>query len=456
MGSLQEEEVSSSAARSNRLSRLEHILGGKSRKGLMRLDEGADDGKIEKETKSLNCNERGDVDEPMLEASTNSCVSDFVQCEDLGLEIAMKQLMEATHDALVNMKGEILRMQYDLERALVEISLLQQREELFQQQFKGKAFELENELSKRLEDLRQTILLEFTMCKHESEQRMIGKLESLLDEMRDIQKQCGKGEMIDPLRDKKFIVEHPEDRAEKSGESGHSSINEISKAKVDDLQQRSHQRAALTEEMLQRISPKRFEQSVAVVRGWLQSPTPSEVSSAPAAEPKGKGYHAKQQRLCNVPMPNLVSSVKEEARLSAAHRRAHTPPHPRVPELPIECEGLQANLHPHHTAESVTDVASERCLMSTTPSEDRPHLQPLIKKAQYKENAIHEYQAPLKPFSLAAFPHQKKHALPSRPEQQITPEGRPALRILKPKNFKISDLLVSDSEDELASTRLNR
>ncbi|MCO5583986.1 hypothetical protein L7F22_037904 [Adiantum nelumboides] len=299
--------------------------------------------------------------------------------------------------------AEILRMQYDLERALVEISLLQQREELFQQQFKGKAFELENEFSKRLEDLQQTLLLEFTMCKHEA------------------------------------IFGHAE----------------ISKAKVDDLQQRSHQRAALTEEMLQRISPKRFEQSVAVVRGWLQSPTPSEVSSAPAAEPKGKACHAKQQRLCNVSMPNLVSSVKEEARLSAAHRRAHTPPHPKVPELPMECEGLQANLHPQHTAESVIDVASERCLTSTTPSEDRPHLQPPIKKAQYRENAMHDYQAPLKPFALAAFPHQKKHAPPLRPEQQITHEGRPALRILKPKNFKISDLLVSDSEDELASTRLS-
>ncbi|KAI5074616.1 hypothetical protein GOP47_0010577 [Adiantum capillus-veneris] len=453
MGSPQEEELYSSA-QSSRLSRLEHILGGKSRRALNRFGEGAEDGQIEKETKSLNCNERGVMDEPMHEASTNSCVSDFTQCEDLGLEIAMKQLMEATHDALVNMKGEILRMQYELERALVEISLLQQREELMQQQFKGKAFELENEFSKRLEDLRQTILLEFTMCKHESEQRMIGKLESLLDEMRDIQKHCGKGEMIDPLRDKTLIVEHSEDQEENPGESGYSSINEISNAKVGDLQQRSQQRAALTEEMLQRISPKRFEQSVAVVRGWLQSPTPSEASSAPTAERKGKPCNAKQQRLCNVPMPNLVSSVREEARLSAAHRRAFTPPNPRVPELPTECGGLKANLPQHHAGESVTDEASERCLISTTPSEDQTQLQPPAKKTQNKENAMHDCQVASKPSAFSAFPHQKKQVPPLRPEQQVTHEGgRPALRILKPKNFKMSDLLVSDSEEELSSSR---
>ncbi|KAH7293217.1 hypothetical protein KP509_28G016200 [Ceratopteris richardii] len=412
-----EEEDSSCADRSHRLSRLEHILGGKCRRASNTFTEYAalsEDGKPAKEAKPSNINDQVVRDEMMLEASTSSCVSEM-QCDDLGLEIAMKQLMEATHDALVNMKGEILRMQYDLERALVEISLLQQREDLLQQQFQGKALELETEFSKRLEDLRQTMFLEFTMCKQESEQRILGKLESLLDEMREIQRNGGK---------------------------------EILKPKVDDLQQRRHQRAVLTQEMLQRISPKRFEQSAAVVRGWLESPTPSESSSASPADRNSRTCNTK--RLCNIPTPNLVSSMKEEAKLAATHHRAFTPTQAKVPEIPAECGESRINLHHQHAAEPITDLRSEPRMSLAMTSNGRMQLQPLN---QYKENAwTHDSQMPTKPLGIAVS-NQKKEIAAAHKDQKMTHEGRPALRILKPNNFKISDLLFSDSEEELGSSR---
>lgn len=381
-------------------------------------------------------------------------------------------------------------MQYDLERALVEISLLRQREELLQHQFKDRALELEREFNKRIDDLRQTVLLEFTMCKQESEQSMLSRLESLLEQMREIQKNDGKADrLISSLEAKRSVSEQTPELGPSCDGIIHSSSNENPRLKMDDSRHSAEQRAALTEGMLQRISPKRLEQSVAIVRGWLQSPTPSESSSAATAD-IGKACYIKR-RLSNLPMPNLVCSVKEEAKLFATHRRAFTLAQTRESDLSSESQQVDfltaPSTMPKSTSEmlvnvvtkmapesrredlktkspiSVLDATGQHC--KEMPLVINPGVHgydpfPMWDECDfYLENAAslqpdYQFEKPLTPSTAAS--HQEKASPPLAAQEEkkmpssLAPmlERRPILRILKPKNVKIADLLVSDSEEE--------
>lgn len=246
--------------------------------------------------------------------------------------------------------------------------------------------------------------------------------------------------------------------------------------------------------MLQRISPKRLEQSVAAVRGWLQSPTPSESSSLALAE-NGKSCYLKQQ-LSNLPMPNLVDSLKEEAKLCATHRRAISMSQTKASDAVFDIQQTDRLNAPSITKSAdLTEVpvsfslkpspepcfeemktASPVSVLDATMQDykEMPLLMSPVTPDIYREplsfSALYEYgsyvdnsvssqtechleklQTPLaspclgkQPPPFAACQVEKKLPSSLAPVQ----ERGPPLRILKPENFKIADFLVSDSEEE--------
>nr|AFN42815.1 AKAP-like protein [Marsilea vestita]AFN42816.1 akap-like protein [Marsilea vestita] len=233
------------------------------------------------------------------------------------------------------------------------------------------------------------------------------------------------------------------------------------KSERDKHHQMVDERATLTEEILQKISPKRFEHSVAVVRGWLQSPTPSESSFVDGQ----KACANVKRKLSSVPMNNLISSVKEEAKLFTSHRRAACDltslPHVEFGAAPDGTLSLDSMSDVYEN--TVTIAHKSNCEQATTPRCTKKKFQdmeddksptmddsgfynendePLYRKINPLERnksldktrmTLCSTQTDKKPSNLASL----------RPQT----EKRPILRILKANNIKISDF-VSDSEEE--------
>ena len=164
------------------------------------------------------------------------------------------------------------------------------------------------------------------------------------------------------------------------------------------------------------------------------APTPSDASSIAPFE-NARVCNPKR-RLSNLSMSNLVSSVKQEAKMFATHRRVSSLSQSKL------CEPLNPMLDASNTSDMLVDAVDQMTPKTCSEDTNESPVSVLDDAAleSYKENldgCIFDDQLSL------PREHQDGRKNPSL--LSCVPE-KPTLRILQPKNFKISDLLLRYKE----------
>ncbi|KAJ7298218.1 hypothetical protein O6H91_Y009600 [Diphasiastrum complanatum] len=181
---------------------------------------------------------------------------------------------------------------------------------------------------------------------------------------------------------------------------------------------------ASTEERLHHISPQRLERIVATVRGWLQdSPTPNE-------------SFVLQRKFASSSTPNLLNSIKEEANLCIARRRAFSFQQSRLQELSSDI--WIRNSDPRRVSDLMRNTQKEDFHAKTNLEHPTQHFQAFTNSNM--DDETQQVNRECSPCENTSF---VKDLLPNAANSTVPVlDKAPVFRIIKRKNIKIADFLV--------------